>query len=102
MVKDTVAKYNHDNPLSNPYPMANPSQRDAVCDTYDAAFKINIAKQGPLRKAVDRIIRTAMFGDCWLVCFCAAPEGRPHIRCHCDTIKKYADDTINAAYDSVM
>lgn len=82
--------------LGNPFPMKNESERDAVCDKYEAWFysKIDEANwlstdtPGPATKQLREIYKKALAGDVNLGCFCA-PR-----RCHCDTIKNFIDNKI--------
>jgi len=79
--------------LGNPFPMHNESQRDAVCDEYEKYFYEKVydlfEHDTQFHVELKAIIAVADKGDVNLGCFCA-PK-----RCHCDTIKKFIDDTIN-------
>jgi hypothetical protein len=71
--------------LGNPFNMKNESitERDRVCDEFDAWFEPNLNNQ---RKAeLIRIETIAKTNNVALVCWCA-PK-----RCHCTTIKRVLD-----------
>jgi len=74
--------------LGNPFPMANESQRNKVCNDYEEYFnqKVKVEKNEPMLKQLRLIYSQALKGDVNLGCFCA-PK-----RCHCDTIKKFIEE----------
>jgi hypothetical protein len=75
-------------PLGNPYYMANESQRDRVCDQYEAWFKQRLRVEDPVvMHELARLHATATrTGHLVLGCYCA-PK-----RCHGDTIKRWLDN----------
>ena len=81
--------------LGNPFPMYNESQRDEVCDKYEVYFnqKVKIEKNKPMLAQLQFIQEEAKKGDVNLGCFCA-PK-----RCHCDTIKKYIEEQLEATQE---
>ncbi len=85
--------------LGNPFPMLTMS-RDEVCDAYKIIFKEAVhataygggnPRQKAMYKQLNEIITAAKEGDVALECYCAPA------RCHCDTIKSYADGATNNA-----
>lgn len=73
------------NPLRNPFPMANESDRDRVCDEFEAYFhKHVIIPNDPIRNEVIRLYKMLKSGKkINLQCFCA-PK-----RCHGNTIRAF-------------
>lgn len=71
--------------LGNPFHMADESQRDKVCDKYEAYFNwIMQMKSSAFYKEVERLLfLLKKHGKLELFCWCA-PK-----RCHAETIKNY-------------
>jgi len=80
--------------LGNPFYMNRESERELVCDQYEAYFLGNlnpdVAPVGFLSE-LDKILQAAKKGDITIGCWCA-PK-----RCHCDTIKEYIDSEVEDA-----
>ena len=73
-------------PLGNPFAMRSESERDKVCDQYEAWFKDKVAQNDPsVMNELRRLYRLSKQGDVVLGCFCA-PK-----RCHGQTIKRFID-----------
>jgi len=74
-------------PLGNPFPMRDESQRDEVCEQYDAWFQAKVEAQDPaVMGELRRLWRVwKRDGALNLVCWCA-PK-----RCHCETIKQFLE-----------
>ena len=73
--------------LGNPFYMADESQRDKVCDKYEAYFKENIQNtESAFYKEIERLYKILKkHGKLELFCWCA-PK-----RCHAETIKNYLE-----------
>lgn len=73
--------------LGNPFPMADESQRNVVCDKYEEWFGDQVNGDGSqeFMLQLEGIEQLAKYGDVSLRCFCA-PK-----RCHCETIKDYTE-----------
>ncbi len=73
--------------LGNPFPMKNESERNLVCDKYEAYFReqIYVVKNSQMLAQCMHILDRAMKSDVSLGCYCA-PR-----RCHCDTIKTHIE-----------
>ena len=74
--------------LGNPFHMSDESQRNKVCDKYEAYFNwIMQMKSSAFYKEVERLlIIMKKHGKLELFCWCA-PK-----RCHAETIKKYIEN----------
>lgn len=73
--------------LGNPFHMQNESQRDKVCDLYEAYFDEKMQDtSSKFYKEIQRLYRILKeYGKLELFCWCA-PK-----RCHAETIKKYLE-----------
>lgn len=75
-------------PLGNPYVMVSgsKSERDLVCDMYEAWFRDRVEQKDPrVMNELRRLYVLAKQGDLVLGCFCA-PK-----RCHGETIKRFLE-----------
>ena len=73
-------------PLGNPFRMKNESERDLVCDQYDAWFKRKVAENDAhVMNELRRLFKIAQKGDLVLGCYCS-PK-----RCHGETIKRFLE-----------
>ena len=69
--------------LGNPYIMKNESQRDEVCDKYEAYFDMQMKSNMRFRNTVIDLVNTyKQYGKLRLFCWCA-PK-----RCHAEYIKQ--------------
>ena len=72
--------------VGNPFFMHDESERDKVCDQYEAYFQEQVKVQGSdFRKYVTFIYQKALKQDVALACWCA-PK-----RCHTETIKRFIE-----------
>lgn len=78
-------------PLGNPFPMREESERDKVCDDFEAYFRKKIAQRDPvIMGELARVVEKAfMNGGVKLGCYCA-PR-----RCHGNTIKSFLELVLN-------
>lgn len=67
--------------LGNPHWMQSESQRDKVCEKFEATFKDFMVRMPEFKSAVFQLVEDSKVGPVKLECFCA-PR-----RCHCDFIK---------------
>ena len=75
-------------PLGNSFIMSEESERDYVCDKYDAWFTKKVQAMDPrIMEELGRIDDIGRrYGKLNLFCWCA-PK-----RCHAETVKKYLED----------
>ncbi|OGS70779.1 MAG: hypothetical protein A3F91_09710 [Flavobacteria bacterium RIFCSPLOWO2_12_FULL_35_11] len=73
--------------LGNPFKMSGESERDSVCEKYEAYFheQVEVVKNETMLKELRIIYKQAIQGNINLGCYCS-PK-----RCHCDTIKKFIE-----------
>jgi len=73
-------------PLGNPFVLRKESERDNVCDSYEAWFAAQIKARNPrVLSELRKLYRLAQRGELVLGCYCA-PK-----RCHGDTIKRFLE-----------
>ena len=73
--------------LGNPFHMKNETERDKVCEEYEAYFNKKVAEKTDEKFMNDlrAIYKLAKNGDVYLACWCY-PK-----RCHAETIKKFIE-----------
>ena len=70
--------------LGNPFKMKEESQRDEVCDKYDAYFAEQLRENPAVQKEIQRILALHQtHGELNLFCWCA-PK-----RCHAETVRRH-------------
>lgn len=82
-----VIRIDRKTPVGNPFYMRDESQRDSVCDAYEAYFhsKVTEKKDQQFLDYLRMIYKLALQKPVALACWCA-PK-----RCHGETIKKFIE-----------
>ncbi len=85
---EVLIKVDRSSPVGNPFPMRSESQRDEVCDKYEAYFKdkITAKKDQRFMGYLRMIYQSALHNNVALGCWCA-PK-----RCHAEAIKHFLDE----------
>ena len=82
--KDCDVRVDRRTILGNPFYMNDESQRDKVCDKYDAYFAKQLCENAEFAEEVERIITLYQtYGELNLFCWCF-PK-----RCHAETVRRY-------------
>lgn len=82
---EVLVRVDRKSALGNPFKMNDESERDSVCDRYEAYFERMRVENDAFHKELGRIWKLARKTNVALGCWCA-PR-----RCHAETIKRFIE-----------